>query len=61
MVVDIIVKNKSTYRLEALIDLKIDGNYITKRVVVDSRFVIYYYREPYSLIEINRELLGFNS
>ena len=60
MVVDIIVKNKPAYRLEALINLEVDGNYITERVVIDSRFVIYYYREPYSLIEINRELLDFN-
>ena len=61
MVVNIITKDKPAYRLEALIDLEIDGNYITERVIIDNRFVIYRYREPYSLIEINRELLGFNN
>ena len=58
---NIIIKNKFTYRLEALINLEIDSNYIIKRVIIDSRFVIYYYRKPYFLIEINRELLDFNS
>ena len=58
---NIITKNKLACRLETLINLEIDSNYIIERVVIDNKFIIYYYREPYSLIKIDREPLDFNS